>query len=184
MPVEPDRQPTPRLDPPRRPRRTRGAGRGCGASTPIEKTTSKRRLGQRQVEQVGLDDRHVGQPGAERGGLLDGRAEIDADDPRPVPPTQAGIPTAAAAGVEHQPARPALAGSMPRLDPERRLVLLGPHDVIAVPLPAEAGDVGIAREPGNRSDDREPPGAGPAGQLPRRVAFDLQIALAPRTSDQ
>ena len=140
-------------------------------------------LGDRQVEQVGLDDRDVGQPVAERGGLLDGGAQVHADDPGAMAADQAGVPAAAAAGVEHEPARQ-VARRDPGLHPERRLVLLGPHHVIAVPLASEARRVGIARQPGNPPDDRETPRARPADQLPRGVALDSQLSAATRASHQ
>ena len=59
-------------------------------------------LGQRQVEQVGLEDHDVVQRGARAVRLGDGRAEIDGDDPGAMDSQQPGIAAAAAAGVEHE----------------------------------------------------------------------------------
>src|SRR5262249_7443163 len=74
---------------------------------------------------------------------------------RAVPPREPGIAPAAAAGVEH-PFPFQVARVDPRLDPEHRAVFLVAGHIIAVPLPAEAGDVGIglAREPGDPAHDR------------------------------
>ena len=70
----------------------------------------------------------------------------------PVEAQQPSITAAAAAGVEHQPARQ-IGGRDSGLDEERRLVFLGPGDVVAVPLPAEARDVTFAGKPGNAAID-------------------------------
>ncbi len=106
----------------------------------MEKARSNRRLEQRQVEQVGLDEGDVRQVGAECGGLLDGRAEVHADDPSAVPAREPGVPSAAATGVEHERARQ-FARRHPGLDRKRRRVLLVPRHVVAVPLPPEARGV-------------------------------------------
>ena len=58
-------------------------------------------LGDRQVEQVGLNDQDVGEPDAQLGGLLDGGAEVDAEDAGAVAADQAGVSAGAAASVEH-----------------------------------------------------------------------------------
>ena len=55
----------------------------------------------------------VGKLGAERGGLLDGGAQVDADDPCAVAAEQPGITPAAAAGVEHELAGQVTAGAIP-----------------------------------------------------------------------
>src|SRR5262249_23591125 len=88
-----------------------------------------------------------------------------------------------AAGVEHEPARQ-LARRNTSLDLERRLVLLGPSHVIAVPLPAEAGDISLPRQPWNTSQDRELSRTGSADQLLGPVPLDLQLAPASGTLDQ
>ena len=58
------------------------------------------RLRQGQVEQVGLNDRDLGQISAERGGLLDGRAQVHPYDARSMPAEQPGVASAAAPGIE------------------------------------------------------------------------------------
>ena len=137
-------------------------------------------LGQRQVEQVGLDDHDVGQLGAERGGLVDGRAQVDADDPGAVAAEQPGIAAAAAAGVEHELAGKRRPGATPGLDLKRRLVFLGAGHVVTVPLPAEAGGVRVAGQPRNAADDRVACAARRAVERLGRIADDLQRAPASR----
>ena len=116
---------------------------------------------------------------AQRGGLRDGRAQIDADHPGATGTGQAGIAAAAAAGVKHQTTRQIARRMTPVLTLKRRLVLLGPRHVVTVPLPAETGGVGIrkTRQPGNPVDDRHRYRAVSASQLPGRIAHDLQIAV-------
>ncbi len=140
-------------------------------------------FGQWQVEQVGLDDRDVGKMGAQRGGLDDGRAQIDADQLGAVGTNQPGIATAAAARVEHQLTRQ-VARRYPGLDRKRRLILLGPHHVVAVPLPAEAGGVRISGQPGYAVNNRHDRRTIPASEFMGRVADDIETSAAARTSDQ
>ena len=134
-------------------------------------------LGQRQVEEVGLEDQDLRQKGTQCGGLRDRRTQINADDLGAGETGQASIPAAAATGVEHQTACQ-IAGRKGSLDLERRLVFLGPRHVVTVPLSTETGCVGIrmTRQPGNPVDDRYPCRTAPAGQLPWRIAHDLQMS--------
>ena len=87
---------------------------------------------------------------------------------------QAGIAPAATAAVEDE-----LAGkrrrSDARLDLKRRLVFLGAHHVITVPLPAEAGGVGITGQPWNAARDRVACLTGRAVDRLGRLADGLQI---------
>jgi hypothetical protein len=106
----------------------------------------KNSFGQREPGQISLDDRHAGKPFAESLRLLDRRTEVDPDNPRTMLRRQQGIATPSATGVEHElPFQIASIDS--RLDPKSCLVLLVPGHVIAVPLPPEAGDIPLAREP-------------------------------------
>ena len=102
--VEPDGQTSSRLDPPGDlMERTARVGRVVQDADRVDQVEGP--LGQRQVEQVGLEDHDVRAASAERGGLVDGGAQIDADDPGAVGTEQPGVAAAAAAGVEHQLAR-------------------------------------------------------------------------------
>ena len=164
--IKPDRQTTAGLDPPSD--LAKGPSRvGTVVQHADREREVEHRFGQREPGQIPLDDRHARKPLAERFGFLDRRAEVDPDDPRPVPGREQGITPAAATGVEHQlPCQVASVDS--RLDPECRLVLLVPGHVIAVPLPPEAGDVPLPREPGDV----------PAGRV-RGPATGAMKALAP-----
>ena len=105
-----------------------------------------------EVEEVGLEDGDVGEVGAEGCGFFDGLAEVDADDGGAVLAEQAGVAAAAAAGVEDELAGEG--GGIPAgFDAEDGVVLGGAGDVVAVPLAAEAGDVGFAGEAGDVVDD-------------------------------
>ena len=150
--VEPDRQASAGLDRPgdlgERPARVGGVMEHADREDEVENG-----IGQGQVEKVGLDDANVRQPCAQRGGLVDGRAQVNADDPSPMAAGQTGIATAAAAAVEHELARK-IGGLDPRLDLKRCLVLLAARHVVAVPLPAEALCIRVAGKPRYSPNDR------------------------------
>lgn len=112
----------------------------------IERVFSERQLGE-----IALEDGDIGHVGAERARFFDGRAEVDTDHLGAEAAEQVGVATAAAAGVEHE-----FSGKLSRVDAgfygENRFIFFVAGDIIAVPLPAEAGGVSFAGETGNAVD--------------------------------
>lgn len=110
----------------------------------------RRRL-QRERLQVRLQERRV-EPGAERAGLLDGGGMIGSDDGRPGLGADLAVASAAAAGVENSEAAQ-LAERDARLGGEGGPVFVVVSDLVAVPLPAEAGQVLVVDEAGDAVPD-------------------------------
>ncbi len=129
-------------------------------------------LGERQVEQVGLDDGDVGQIVAERGGLFHGGTEVHAEHSSAMAADEARVSTSAAAGIEHQLAGQ-FVGRHAGLDAESRLIFVRSHHIVTVPLAAEAGCIGVARQAGDFFDDREAGPAGATAKCLRRTSIEL-----------
>ena len=140
-------------------------------------------IGQGQVEKVGLDYANVRKPCAQRGRLVDGRAQVNAEDPSPMAAGQTGIATTAATAVEHELARK-IGWRNARLDLKRCLVFLAVRHVVAVPLPAKALCIRVAGKPRYPPDDRIVCAARRAIKSLGRIIGNLQCASASRTRDQ
>ena len=140
-------------------------------------------IGQGQIEKVGLDYANVRKPCAQRGRLVHGRAQVNAEDPSPMAAGQTGIATTAATAVEHELARK-IGWRNARLDLKRCLVFLAARHVVAVPLPAKALCIRVAGKPRYPPDDRIACAARRAIKRLGRIIGNLQCASASRTRDQ
>jgi hypothetical protein len=147
------------------------------------------RLDERQLEQVGLNDQNVGKLATKCSRLLDGCAQVHADDAGAMRAEQTCIPATPAARVEHEPPGQA-SGRYACLHLKCLLVLAGPHHVVPVPLTPEARSIriGQARKPRNATRGWELPRefrrAIPTDQRPRRIPSRLELATTSGASQE